>query len=445
MRAKYLFATAAISLFAVVGISCSSNEPFSIPTRQPTVTPTTGPQNFTVAFSTRNRIQTPNITTDDLERQVDGNDEFALELYRQLATDNTGNLFMSPYSVSAALAMTYAGARGNTATEMADTLHFNLRDRQLHTAFNQLDQLLAARGSDLPPDQKFTLNIANSIWGQQGFKFESAFLDTLAENYGAGMRLVDYSTQAEFARQTINEWVEDNTNGRIKDLIPQGALDEQTVLVLANAIYFKAAWAREFNADLTARGDFHTLKDGTVKADMMHQTDMFNFADADGYTAIEIPYVGQETSMIVLVPDEGKFTSFESSLDAAKLARVMNDMRYTNVDLKFPKFSYESKFMLPRVLKQLGMLDAFDPFEADFSGMRTPPPSLLITDVIHQAFVAVDEQGTEAAAATAVIISNTSISLDPVELTVNRPFIYLIRDVPTNTILFTGRVLNPAD
>ena len=444
MRAKYLVAIAT-SLFALAAVSCSSGDATPTPTVPPTVTPTTAPQNFTVAFSSKARVEKPDVPAADLEQLASGNNAFALDLYRQLAEDNSGNLFMSPYSVSLALAMTYAGARGNTATEMADSLHFNLPDSRLHAAFNELDRLLAARGADLPADEKFTLNIANSIWGQQGFKFESAFLDTLAENYGAGMRLVNYSSQAEIARQTINKWVEDNTNGRIKDLIPQGALDEQTVLVLANAIYFKAAWAREFNPDLTAREDFHTLKDGAVKADMMRQTGMFNFVDADGYTAVEIPYVGQQTSMVVLVPDDGEFTSFESSLDAAKLAQVIDDLHYTNVDLKFPKFSYESKFMLPQVLKQLGMLDAFDPFEADFSGMRTPPPSLMITDVIHQAFVAVDEQGTEAAAATAVIVGVTSIAPDPIEFAVDRPFIYLIRDVPTDTILFTGRVLNPAE
>lgn len=444
MRAKYLVAIAT-SLFALTAVSCSSGDATPTPTVPPTVTPTTAPQNFTVAFSSKARVEKPDVPAADLEQLASANNAFALDLYRQLAEDNSGNLFMSPYSVSLALAMTYAGARGNTATEMADSLHFNLPDSRLHAAFNELDRLLAARGADLPADEKFTLNIANSIWGQQGFKFESAFLDTLAENYGAGMRLVNYSSQAEIARQTINKWVEDNTNGRIKDLIPQGALDEQTVLVLANAIYFKAAWAREFNPDLTAREDFHTLKDGAVKADMMRQTGMFNFVDADGYTAVEIPYVGQQTSMVVLVPDDGEFASFESSLDAAKLAQVIGGMHYTNVDLKFPKFSYESKFMLPQPLKELGMLDAFDPFEADFSGMRTPPPSLMITDVIHQAFVAVDEQGTEAAAATAVIVGVTSIAPDPIEFAVDRPFIYLIRDVPTDTILFTGRVLNPAE
>ncbi len=444
MRTKYLVATA-ISVFAIAAISCSSGDATATPDIPATVTPTTAPQNFTVAFSNKKRIESPNVPASDLEQLATDNNTFALDLYRQLATDNSKNLFMSPYSISLALAMTYAGANGDTATEMADTLHFNLPDSRLHAAFNELDRLLAARGADLPADQKFTLNIANSIWGQQGFDFEPAFLDTLAENYGAGMRLLNYSQQAEIARQTINQWIEDNTQGRIKDLIPQGAIDEQTVLVLANAIYFKAAWAREFDPGLTARGDFHTLKNGTVKADMMNQTSTFNFADADGYTAIEVPYVGQQTSMVVLVPDEGKFTSFESSLDAATLVQIMNGMSYTNVELKFPKFSYKSKFTLPQPLKDLGMRKAFDPFEADFSGMRTPPPSLVITDVIHQAFVAVDEQGTEAAAATAVIVGTKSIAPDPVRLTVDRPFIYLIRDVPTNTILFTGRVLNPAE
>ncbi len=446
MRAKFAAVAAAISI-SIFAVACSSEDPTSVPATQtptqPAPTSTVEPQNFTVAFSDKERVESPDVSASDLEQLAEGNNDFALDLYGQLAEAEDGNLFMSPYSISLALAMTYAGAAGGTADEMADTLGFALSQEKLHAAFNALDQLLASRGENLEPDQKFTLEIANSIWGQDGFEFEQPFLDSLAANYGTGMRLVDYDSATEAARLAINGWVEDNTNDRIKDLIPPGVLTPDTVLVLANAIFFKAAWSEEFNPDLTADGDFTLLDGGTVTAKMMRQTKQLRTGIGDGYSAIEIPYVGGETSMVVVMPDEGEFENFEGSLNAGELALIVDGLSRTNVELKFPKFTFESKFRLPEPLKALGMQQAFAPGVADFSGMRTPPPNLVITDVIHQSFVAVDEQGTEAAAATAVIIGETSAPPPPVQFTVDRPFIFLIRDIPTDTILFMGRLLNP--
>lgn len=443
MKTRIAAIAASVSLI-VIAVACGSSGPDASPTATlPPATSTAEPQSFTVAFSDKERVESPSVPAADLEELAAGNNRFALDLYRQLSSED-GNLFMSPYSISLALAMTYAGAGGDTADEMARTLGFSLDSGRLHPAFNALDRLLEARGADLPPDQKFTLEIANSIWGQQGFEFEQEFLDTLAESYGAGMRLVDYDTQTEAARLAINGWIEDNTNDRIKDLIPQGVLSRDTVLVLANAIFFKAAWSEEFNPDLTANGDFHLLGGGTVTADMMRQTAQLRTADEDGYRAVEIPYVGGETSMVVLVPDDGEFAQFESSLSAARLDEIITGLERTNIELQFPKFSFESKFRLPGPLKELGMVEAFVPDVADFSGMRTPPPDLVITDVIHQSFVAVDEQGTEAAASTAVIIVLTSAPPPPVPFVVDQPFIFLIRDIPTDTVLFIGRLLDPA-
>ena len=447
MRTRVAAIAASISI-AVIAVACSSGaDPTVTPDPTATQPPVTGtatpePQNFTVAFSEKDRVVSPSVFDTEMRDLVRGNNGFAMDLYGQLASEE-GNLFMSPYSISVALAMTYAGAGGETAREMAETLGFTLDPDRLHAAFNSLDQLLAARGEDLPADQKFTLEIANSIWGQQGFEFEQPFLDTLAENYGAGMRLVDYDTRTEEARLAINGWVEDNTNDRIKDLIPQGVLSPDTVLVLANAIFFKAAWFEEFNPAMTENGVFHLLDGDAVDARLMRQTAMLNTAKEDGYGAIEIPYVGRDTSMVVIVPDEGEFAQFEASLDAVRLRGIIDDMGRRNVDLQFPKFSFESKFRLPEPLKGLGMVKAFDPGMADFSEMRTPPPDLVITDVIHQSFVAVDEQGTEAAAATAVIVGETSAPPPPEPFVVDRPFIFLIRDVPTDTVLFIGRLLDP--
>lgn len=447
MRTRLAAIAAAISI-SVIAVACGSEDPTTTPATQTPATQvpatsTVEPQNITVAFSDKERNTSVVAAQEDLERLVEGNNGFALNLYGQLAESEDGNLFMSPYSISLALAMAYAGAGGGTAEEMADALGFTLPPEELHNAFNVLDQMLADRGSSLEPDEKFTLEIANSMWGQDGFEFEQAFLDTLAENYGAGMRLVDYDNATEAARLAINGWVEDNTNDRIKDLIPPGVLDPDTVLVLANAIFFKAAWFQEFNPDLTADGDFTLIDGSTVTAQMMRKEELFRTSTSDGYSAIEIPYVGGETSMVVVMPDEGTFEEFEASLDADQLAQIIAGLSRTNVDLQFPKFTFESKFSLPAPLKELGMVQAFDPVAADFSAMRTPPPDLFISDVIHQSFVAVDEEGTEAAAATAVIIRAASGRPAAVPFTVDSPFIFMIHDIATDTILFIGRLLDP--
>ncbi len=452
MRARFAVLTSAF-LIAVFAVACGSDGPASTPgptqSPDPTATsvpqeptPTAEPQDIKVAFSDKSRIESPNVPPADLAELSEGNNGFALDLYGQLAESGDGNLFMSPYSISLALAMTYTGAAGNTADEMADTLGFALPPEQLHAAFNALDQLLAARGEGLEPDQRFTLQIANSIWGQDGVEFEQPFLDAVAENYGAGMHIVDFAGATEAARLAINGWVEDNTNDRIKDLIAKGALTPNTVMVLANAIFFKATWASEFERAATIPGPFTLLNGETVYTDLMRQQDFFATAEGDGYSAIEMRYVGEETSMVVVMPDAGEFEQFEKSLTSQKLAQIVDSLEVKSVDLQFPKFEFESKFSLPDQLRALGMIDAFIGGVADFSAMRTPTSGLFISDVIHQAFVAVDEEGTEAAAATAVITMDSGPP--PSEpFVADRPFIFLIRDIPTDTTLFMGRVLDP--
>ncbi len=451
MRIKLAAISAAIGL-SLIAVACGSSEnPTASPTNEPPVTQTPGQptptaelQNFNVAFSSKERVEAPEVPSGDLDQLATGNNRFALDLYGELAGSEDGNLFMSPYSISLALAMTYAGADGETAQQMADTLGFTLPPEKLHAAFNALDQLLESRGAELEPDEKFTLQVANSIWGQDGFEFRQPFLDTLAENYGAGMRLVDYDNAAEQARLAINRWVEENTNDRIKDLIPQGALSEDTILVLANAIFFKAAWANEFDPSATEDAEFNLLDGESVTVQMMRQHRRYVTGEGDGYRAISIPYVGFETSMVVIVPDEGKFESIEQSLDSEKLQTIIEDMSLKNLELQFPKFTFKSKFSLPLHLRALGMEDAFSWPPADFTGMTDVRPDLFIADVIHQSFVAVDEQGTEAAAATAVLMEATSASPPTEPLIVDRPFIFLIRDVRTDTVLFMGRLLDPS-
>jgi serpin B len=394
-----------------------------------------------IAQSDRPRSTAPASALADQPQLVTGNSAFALDLYQALRSQ-PGNLFYSPYSISLALAMTYAGARGETETEMADVLHFTLPQDKLHAAFNGLDVQLNREVEG--EEQSFQLNIANSIWGQQNFAFQPDFLDTLAVNYGAGLRLVDYAADPEAARQQINAWVEDETQDKIKDLIPAGALDPLTRLVLANAIYFKAAWQNQFEQNNTEDAPFTLLDGSQVDVPTMRQSEGMNYAAGDGWQAVELAYEGGRQSMLILLPAEGQFEAFEASLNTARLDDILNAMEWTTVELALPKFSFESEFELNRALAELGMPVAFDAERADFSGM-TGESNLYISDVIHKAFVDVNEEGTEAAAATAVIMRLESMPIDPVQMQVDHPFIFMIRDNETGSILFTGRVVNPLD
>ncbi|MCX6001281.1 MAG: serpin family protein [Chloroflexi bacterium] len=384
----------------------------------------------------------PAVSQADLAALVDGNNAFALDLYQAL-NGKQGNLFYSPYSVSLALAMTYAGARATTEKQMATTLHYTLPQDRLHPAFNGLDQELSARGQGAKgKDGKgFRLNIVNAIWGQNGYPFLAQYLDLLAEDYGTGLRTLDFRTAPDDSRITINKWVEDQTEQRIKDLIPPGAIDPLTRLVLTNAIYFNAAWANNFEKNATQPADFHLADGSTVKAPMMRQTERLGYAEGNGFKAVTLPYDGRELEMVVLLPQEGKFTGFEKSLNAGKVASIINGITPKQIALSLPSFKYESEFSLGKVLADMGMPIAFSG-QADFSGM-TGNRDLSISEVVHKAFVSVDESGTEAAAATAVIMRATAMPVMPLEVTVDHPFIFLIRDIKTGSVIFVGRVMNP--
>lgn len=383
-------------------------------------------------------------TAADLAALVSGNSAFAFDLARALGAAGAGNLFFSPYSVSLALAMTYAGARGETAVQMAETLHFTLPPERLHPAFAALAAQLAARreGARGKDGQGFRLNIANALWGQAGYAYLPAFLATLARFYGAPLRELDFAGAPEVARGTINDWVEAQTEGRITELIPPGLIDPLTRLVLANAVYFNAAWARPFQPERTADGPFYLLDGGEVTAPLMRQVETFPYAAGPGYQAVELPYDGRELAMLILLPDAGNFAAFAGELDAAQGTAVLERLRSQRVDLTLPRFRVESQFDLGATLAALGMPDAFTDV-ADFSGME-PRGDLSISGVAHKAFVAVDEAGTEAAAATAVVMmTRAMLPQEPVVLRVERPFLFLIRDIQSGAILFAGRVLDP--
>lgn len=366
-------------------------------------------------------------------------DAFAADLYRTLAR-KPGNLVLSPYSVAVALAMTRDGAAGETRAQMDAVLHASMA-KDLDAGFNALEQALAKRpGKYEVGDQTLDLDLAtaNRLWGQKGFSFEAPFLDGLSAYYGAGMQIVDYERATEDARRTINAWVAGRTHDRIKDLIPQGAIDDMTRLVLTNAIYLKASWLTRF--DDAQPGAFHRADGSEVQAQLMHLAEPLKYGKASGYQAVQLPYAGG-LSMVVIVPDAGTLGAFERELDGARLQAIVGGLAQRHVQLWMPKYTFRTQASLKEALSAMGMPIAFSD-AADFSGM-SKQQQLQIADVLHQAFIAVDEKGTEAAAATAVVMRVTSAPLDPVELRIDRPFLFLIRDDDTGAILFMGRVVDP--
>ena len=379
----------------------------------------------------------PSISDADLDTLVTDNTAFAADLYRQVRTTD-GNLFMSPHSISTALAMTYAGANGTTATQMAAALHFTLPPATLHAGLSALDLALASRAAAATGDTiPFRLHTANSIWGQEGWEFLAPFLDTLAVNYGAGLHVLDFQADPEASRQTINAWIEDQTNDKIQDLLPEGSITELTRLVLTNAIYFSAAWSEPFDASDTADRPFHTPT-GVAQVPTLYQRAEMRYGAGEGFRAAEIPYDGEQLSMVVVVPDD--LATFEAHLTGGTLTSITSVLTHHEVQLTLPKFRFDAPLGLKETLQALGMVDAFTE-AADFSGIDGTR-ALSVSDVLHKGFIGIDERGTEAAAATAVIVGVTSVP-PQAELTVDRPFVFFIRDIPTGTILFVGRVVDP--
>jgi len=395
-----------------------------------------------VLRSDKQRVTTPVVAGVDLTAQVQGDTAFGLDFFQQLRAKKE-NLFISPHSISTALAMLHAGARGNTEKQMAQALHYVLPQPKLHAVFNKLDLDLQSRGrnSKAADGKAFRLNIVNATWGQQGYPFLPSYLDTLAINYGAGLRLLDFITQPEISRQIINKWVLYKTEDRIVDLLPQGVIKSSTRLVLTNAIYFNAAWAKPFKPENTYGGMFTLLGGTKVPAPMMKGTMDGAYAKGQGFQAAALPYDGNELSMIILLPDAGTFDTYEQSLTGPALEATVQQMKSASLMLEMPKFQFEAEVDCKAPLKALGMTDAFSS-AADLSGIDGSK-TLFVQAVLHKAFVKVNEAGTEAAAATAVVVGKTSALPLIVTLKVDRPFIFLIRDHATGAILFLGRVLSP--
>lgn len=368
---------------------------------------------------------------------------FAVDLYRELAAAGSDDIVFSPYSVAVALAMARAGARGETLRQMDAVLRADAVG-DLDAGLNALDQALAERpGSYQYGDRTVELELAtaNRLFGQQGFPFEDAFLDTLAASYGAGLGTVDYVAAREAARQAINDWVAERTKDRIPELIAEGVLDELTRLVITNAIYLKAKWALEFEEGGTRPATWHRLDGSTTQAELMSLGAPMSYVAGDGYQAVRLRYVGG-LSMLAIVPDAGTFGAFEQRLDASVIEAVAAAPHGTQVILRFPKFEFRTQAGLKGALSALGMPVAFTS-DADLTGISAEG-DLYVQEVVHEAFISVDEHGTEAAAATAVVIGATSAPSEIVELTVDRPFVFAIVDDQTGAVLFMGRVLDPS-
>jgi len=392
------------------------------------------------------------------KKVVEGNNRFAVELYEQLRGQE-GNLFFSPYSISTALAMTYAGAGGQTEKQMAEVLCFptapssadedpnEIKSAQLvwnkkafHLAFGEIINDLNKR------DEKgnYELIVANALWGQKGYGFLGEFLELIKTYYDGGLNEVDFVSDTETARNVINVWVEKKTKDKIKELIARGALNSMTRLVLTNAIYFKGNWARQFEKDKTKDAPFTLISGRKIDAAMMNQTAEFNYMETESFQGLELPYVDNGLSMIILLPKKiDGLDEFEGTFTQENLSEWLSKLRKREVIVSIPKFAMTSQFGLAGVLKSMGMVDAFVPNAANFSGMNGKR-DLFISAVIHKAYVDVNEEGTEAAAATGVVIGVTSARPEQIPVfRADHPFLFLIRDNKSGSILFIGRVMNP--
>ncbi|MDM8560478.1 serpin family protein [Candidatus Parabeggiatoa sp. HSG14] len=398
---------------------------------------------------TDNTVMEDNTAFGLVNKVVSGNTLFALNLYAQLREKNSDNLFFSPYSLSTALAMTYVGARKNTAAQMSQVLHFPEDQNELHPAFSLLqDQVNAAQGSNIK------LRIANALWGQEEYPFLSAFTDLVEKYYKAAVKNADFqkADKAALARQEINKWVEDKTNDKIKNLVKKGSITSLTRLILVNAIYFKGNWANPFDETNTVNTPFWMTPKKSVDVQMMNQKDYFGYTEDEMVQVLELPYAGNQSnaasiddktlSMIVILPQQRNgLAKLEKSLSVERLDEWVSRFRWQKIRVYLPKFKINTGFELSKMLASMGMPDAFNG-KADFSGIDGEK-ELSLTSIIHQAFVDVNEKGTEAAAATAVFVGTRGMPPPTPTFRADHPFIFLIRHNSSGSILFMGKITNP--
>jgi len=378
-------------------------------------------------------IEPPQASFEDMQAVADANNQFALDFYSEI--DDEGNIFFSPFSISSAIAMTYEGAQGQTAKEMKEVFHFPEED-VMRPAFEEIYNWVNRR------DEEYELHTANALWAQEDYPFIKDYFNLIKRHYGGEITNVDFKTDSEGVRQRINDWVESQTNNKILNLIPSGAINSITRLVLTNAIYFKGTWVLQFNKDDTMERNFRVNQNYTVNVPTMKMVDeKFNYAETDDLQILEMPYDGESLSMLILLPKDDWLGTL-GSIDANKLSELRGILVEQEVDVYLPKFKLETKYFMKPALVKMGMPTAFSG-AADFSGI-TETNDLTIDEVIHQAFVEVDEEGTEAAAATAVIMKTTSVGPTKPIFQADHPFMFVIQERESGGILFLGRVSDPS-
>lgn len=423
-----------------LGTSCGSSDPT-------TTAGSTSSQPSAAGGPTRSDVARLDADPALAAAVVAATNRFATELYPLVAAEQA-NLAFSPLSIAIALAMTSEGARGTSREQIEAVFHLDdIGDP--HGGWNALDQALESRAGEVTRDDGTTdelaLTIVNQLWAQADFEVEAAFLAVLAANYDAGVEPADFAADPEAARTRINTWVAEQTRDRIPELIPPDIIDELTRLVLTNAVYFTAPWASPFDATNTRDGRFTRLDGSTVETPLMAGDGAFGAIVGEGWQAVELPYAGLELELLLVVPDAGRFAEVEAALGDGLLDTIPTGLERRRLHLTMPRFELRTPVALNAALAALGMPDPFDPAVADFTGINAAHGrDLYIAAVVHEAFVVVDEAGTEAAAATAVIIALESASPTAEAVLVDRPFLWAIRDVPTGVVTFLGRVLDPS-
>ncbi|MCX7995396.1 MAG: serpin family protein [candidate division WOR-3 bacterium] len=394
---------------------------------------------FTIFCGMGGKAGIPRESDENIKTIVNGNNRFCFNLYKQLTEKESGNIFYSPFSITMAMAMVFEGAKGWVQSEIQGVFNFPLDEKIRRESFLALYKQLNKKSA------KYKLHIANALWIQKDYPFLPSYLKTIQKYYDGYARNVDFVAAPEPTRQIINKWVEEKTNQKIKDLFPPGTIDQQSRLVITNAIYFKGQWLKQFDRTLTAEEDFWVTPTRSIKVPMMKRIDpeaRFNYAETDELQILELPYEGKELSMLILLPRKNDLSFLEKELTDEKLEEWKKLLSETRVEVYLPKFTFRTRYVLTPYLSQLGMPNAFAP-HCDFSGIDGTK-NLYIRSVVHQAYVDVNEEGTEAAAATGVVVGITSVGPKIPVFRADHPFIFLIQDKNTGNILFIGRVVEPA-
>ncbi|MGQ9534024.1 MAG: serpin family protein [bacterium] len=391
-----------------------------------------------ILFAMGSRAQSPEPANADMKSIVRGNNQFCFNLYQNLAQKVTGNIFYSPFSITMAMGMVYEGARGWAAREMEEVFQFPIDAKARQEAFYELYKYLNKKNA------RYKLSIANGLWVQKDYVLLDTYLKIIERYYDGKATNLDFVGSAENARQTINKWVEQKTNNKIKDLLPSGSIKPTTRLIITNAIYFKGIWIKQFDKNLTREDDFWVNETETVKVPMMRRTDpgaIFNYAETEGVQILELCYEGDDLSMLIFLPRDKTLDKLENGLSAEKLEEWKNALSERRVEVYIPRFTFTTRYDLTISLSELGMPNAFAP-HCDLSGIDGTK-NLYIQSVVHQAYVDVNEEGTEAAAATGVVVGITSVGPQTPVFRADHPFVFIIQERSTGNILFIGKVVKP--